>query len=81
MTMSDKPKWWPRNRGETPAEIFIWKLASDAIWEAQCKNMGDDEIMMASILQNVDAALDGIEPSDFMMSFPIVRKAWEAVNK
>ena len=43
--------------------------------------LGNDEIMMAAIFDAVEEALDGEEPSDFMMSFPIVRKAWEAVQK
>lgn len=32
-----------------------------------------------AILEAIDYALDGNEPSDFMLSFPIVRKAWDAV--
>ena len=34
-------------------------------------------VKLNMILENVEMALDGDEPSDFAMSFPIVRKAWE----
>lgn len=30
-----------------------------------------------AILQAISEALDGREPSDFMLSFPIVRRVWE----
>lgn len=80
--MSDKPKWWPENPyGQLDIPWCVWHNTSKAIWSALQKNIGSDELMMASILEAVDDALDGEEPSDFMMSFPIVRKAWEAVQK
>ena len=79
--MSDKPKWWPENPCVKPIEIIAWEKASNQIWNAMQKNIGSDEFMIASILEAVDDALDGNEPSDFMMSFPIVRKAWEVKNE
>ena len=59
----------------------FWNIASKSIWNAMQKNIGSDELMMSAILEAIDDALDGNEPSDFMMSFPIVRKAWEVSQK
>jgi hypothetical protein len=40
-----------------------------------------NELVMARfILENIDLALTGQEPSDFALSFPLVRKVWDAVN-
>ena len=80
--MSDKPKWWPENPYSKFDRGFLgWEKASRSIWNAMQNCLGNDEIMMAAIFDAVEEALDGEEPSDFMMSFPIVRKAWEAVQK
>jgi len=40
-----------------------------------------NEVMTLAVVEAIEAALDGVEPSDFMLSFPIVRKAWEMHDK
>jgi len=40
----------------------------------ECQN---DLLIANSILEAINEALNGNEPSDFMLSFPIVRKAWD----
>ena len=85
--MSDKPKWWPENPWKCDkhktwrSAQSTWDEASENLWNAMQKNIGSDELTMSAILEAVDEALDGNEPSDFMMSFPIVRKAWEVAQK
>ena len=80
--MTDKPKWWPENPYSKFDIGFLgWEKASRSIWNAMQNCLGNDEIMMAAIFDAVEEALDGEEPSDFMMSFPIVRKAWEVAQK
>ncbi len=38
-------------------------------------------IQAEMIINAIGEALDGEEPSDFEMSFPIVRKAWDAYHE
>ena len=39
----------------------------------------NDYILQGSVLEAIEQILDGQEPSDFMLSFPLVRKAWDVV--
>ena len=45
-------------------------------------NDWENEAIMANmILGAIEVALDGREPSDFEMSFPIVRQVYESINR
>ena len=44
----------------------------------ECKN---DLVLAEATLETIAQILDGVEPSDFMLSFPLVRKVWDKVNE
>lgn len=44
--------------------------------KADNESLGNDLVLTKSILCAMDEALRGIEPSDFMLSFPEVTQAW-----
>ena len=47
----------------------------------QLKQLLNDYVSQGAILEAIEMILDGNEPSDFMLSFPIVRKAFDACAK
>ena len=46
---------------------------------AELRNLESDYIYLGSLMDAVGQALDGKEPSDFMLSFPIVRRVYDLV--
>ena len=43
----------------------------------QLKQLLNNYVSQGAILEAIEIILDGSEPSDFMMSFPIVRKVFD----
>ena len=48
--------------------------------KAKLRNIENDYVQIGAILEAIEQALDGQEPSDFMLSFPLVRKAWDVIK-
>ena len=44
------------------------------------RQLENEYILLGSLLEAVEMILDGNEPSDFMLSFPLVRKAWDVIQ-
>ena len=52
--------------------------------EEKCSDCGElvNEIVMQDMILNaIQNAVDGVEPSDFELSYSIVRDVWEAVQE
>ena len=45
------------------------------------RQLENDYILQGSLLEAIEQILDGHEPSDFMLSFPLVRKVFDACAK
>jgi len=46
----------------------------------QLKQLLNDYVSQGAILEAIEQVLDGQEPSDFMLSFPIVRRVWDVIQ-
>nr|MBC8360919.1 hypothetical protein [Candidatus Desulfatibia profunda] len=46
---------------------------------AKLRNIESDYVYLGALMDAVGLALDGEEPSDFMLSFPIVRRVYDLV--
>ena len=44
------------------------------------RQLENEYILLGSLLEAIEQILDGHEPSDFMLSFPLVRKAWDVIQ-
>jgi len=44
------------------------------------RQLENEYVLQGSLLEAIEMILDGHEPSDFMLSFPLVRKAWDKIN-
>ena len=45
----------------------------------QLKQLLNGYVSQGAILEAIEIILDGSEPSDFMLSFPVVRKVFDAM--
>jgi len=48
--------------------------------KAKLRNIESDYVYIGALLDAVGLVLDGKEPSDFMLSFPIVRRVYDLVS-
>ena len=58
------------------------KISKDAqikLFEHRLRRLKSVYTQLGAILETIEAALDGQEPSDFMLSFPIVRRVYDLV--
>ena len=47
--------------------------------KARLRNLESDYVYLGALMDAVGLALDGKEPSDFMLSFPVVRRVYDLV--
>lgn len=46
-----------------------------------CRELTNEIVMQDMILSAIQNAVDGVEPSDFELSYPIVRDVWDLVEE
>ena len=58
---------------ENPDEIRRLKL--------KIRTLENECVLQQTLLGTIAEMLEGREPSDFLMSFPVIREIWEKLNE
>jgi hypothetical protein len=65
------------NVGGVCTQPFINNSVKEPMTELTTQNLKEMIIAMGTMQEWISDILDGIEPSDFALSYPMVRRVWE----